>query len=255
MPRITAKPATRSHVPPLKVGIATTSNALHRLRYSGPLTRWMNFVQDVENNDKAQVWRKQTIRLEQKNNAFQDDHFQVGDEAGVQSRFTQHYGEELGRIFEAQGIDVLFSDFKSLGLGYENTPDSALKTQGNELKAVGEIKVPWIKAHQPSRAYEYDDVLRRLLSQPIQYMQDLNCAYGFYTTYDETIFLRQVLVNGVWEIQYSPCVLAKYRYQETTPSTTPIVSVKQCFLYVATLARQQGPLAYNVAAPAWVETY
>jgi hypothetical protein len=144
---------------------------------------------------------------------------------------------------------VNFSDFKCLGLGYENTPDSVLKTQRQELKVVGEIKVPWIKAHQPSRAYEDEDALRRLLAQPVQYMQDLGCAYRFYTTYNETMFLRQVLVNGMWKIQYSPCVLAEYCYQETSPLTPLIVSFKQCFLYVATLARQQGPLAYNVATP------
>ncbi|CAG8037334.1 unnamed protein product [Penicillium salamii] len=69
-------------------------------------------------------------------------------------------------------------------------------------------------------------------------MQDLGCAYGFYTNYDETMFLHQVLVNGMWEIQYSPCVLAEYCYQETSLLTPSIMSVKQCFLYVASLARQ-----------------
>ncbi|CAG8946879.1 unnamed protein product [Penicillium salamii] len=225
----------------------------------------------------------------EKNDAFQDEHFEVGDEAGVQSRFTLHFGEELGRIFEAQGIDVNFSDFKCLGLGYENTSDSVLKTQsprhrsrrchqggaaclsppppGQESRQGRQgrpttrprprpmpcpsgprkrrrrplppsIKVPWIEAHRPSRAYEDENALRRLLAQPVQYMQDLGCAYGFYTTYDETMFLRQILVNGMWEIQYSPCVFAGYFYQETSLLTPSIVSVKRCFLYVASLARQ-----------------
>ncbi|KAJ5854814.1 hypothetical protein N7534_007357 [Penicillium rubens] len=97
-----------------------------------------------------------------------------------------------------------------------------------------------------------EDALRRLLAQPVQYMQDLGCAYGVYTTYGETIFLRQVLANGMWEIQYSPCARAEYCYQEMDES---IDHINCCFLYAATLARQQGPLVYSVAAPELTKTY
>ena len=72
-----------------------------------------------------------------------------------------------------------------------------------------------------------EDALRRLLAQPVQYMQDLGCAYGVYTTYGETIFLRQVLANGMWEIQYSPCVRAEYCYQEMDESIDHINCVRQ----------------------------
>ncbi|CAP86468.1 Pc20g11390 [Penicillium rubens Wisconsin 54-1255] len=72
-----------------------------------------------------------------------------------------------------------------------------------------------------------EDALRRLLAQPVQYMQDLGCAYGVYTTYGETIFLRQVLANGMWEIQYSPCARAEYCYQEMDESIDHINCVRQ----------------------------
>ncbi|CAG8037342.1 unnamed protein product [Penicillium salamii] len=68
----------------------------------------MNFVQDVENTDKAQSWRKPTIRLEEKNDGFQDEHFEVGDEAGFQSRFTQHFGESHSCTSSSLGTPYSF---------------------------------------------------------------------------------------------------------------------------------------------------
>jgi hypothetical protein len=206
----------------------------------------VNFVQDVKHTDAAQSWRRTTIRLKQGNTDFEHEHFEVGDESGVQSRFTQHYAEELSRIFEAQQLDMNFSDFKCLGLPYVNTPDVVLKSTQGELKIVGEIKVPWIKAHKPSLACTRDPVLRHLLAQPIQYMQHLRCAYGFYTTYDETVFLRQVSVNGVWEIEYSPVVFGEAIYQETSPSN---VSAKQVFCILLLSLALKGHLSMMFLIP------
>ncbi|CAG8359124.1 unnamed protein product [Penicillium salamii] len=253
MPRITAKAATQSHVPPLNKGLSTTrSNALHTIFYDGPLSLWEGFAQYAEDDDKARVWRKPSIRLEEQNDAFREEQFVVGDESGAQSRFTQHYGEELSRIFEAQGIDLVFSDFKCAGVPYANIPDTVIMDSSRRLKVVGEIKVPWVLQHQSSLQFEYPHALRQIFAQPIQYMQDLNCTYGFYTTYDETVFLRQILVDGIWQIQYSPVILAESCYRKTSPLSTLSVSVKQCFLYVASLSVYEPPITYYLAQPTWV---
>lgn len=49
-------------------------------------------------------------------------------------------------------------------------------------------------------------VTDRVTGQMAQYMHDLKVKYGFLTTYDETIFLRQVLINGRWTLEYSPVI-------------------------------------------------
>lgn len=134
MGRVTVKPATRSRVPPLRLGDnRTTSSALHRLQYNGPLKPWENFLQDVQDTDAAQSWRRTSIRLQHIDSVH--EYFEVGDESGVQSRFIQNCGEELGRIFEAQGIDLNFSDFRCLGLSYTKTPDIVLKTKQGRAKS------------------------------------------------------------------------------------------------------------------------
>ncbi|KOS40029.1 hypothetical protein ACN38_g9139 [Penicillium nordicum] len=46
--------------------------------------------------------------------------------------------------------------------------------------------------------------LRNLLGQIEDYMDVMNLKYGVLTTYEETLFLRQTLVGGVWTLELSP---------------------------------------------------
>lgn len=86
------------------------------------------------------------------------------------------------------------------------------------------------------------------LAQPINYMWELNCAYGFFSNYEETIFLRQVMdSNGVWRIDYSPVIRSITSYDANNPSS---VSLRQCFFYVGSQASTEGPA--NNTTPLWV---
>lgn len=125
-----------------------------------------------------------------------------------------------------------------------------VKDNNHALKVVGELKVPWITEHHIQPRLTRDRLLRKILAQPIKYMQDLGCMYGFLSTYEETIFLRQVIDNnGVWRIEYSPVILSSTTYDrpETQP---PIVSVKQCFFYVGINASMHEPV--NNRSPGWI---
>jgi hypothetical protein len=177
----------------------------------------------------------------------------VGDEHGVQARFSQSFGTVLSHIFGAQGIDLVFGDFKCLGNPYTGTPDVILMDNTSALKVVGELKVPWISKHILHTRYHDQDELRMVLAQPINYMQDLDCMYGFLSTYAETMFIRQRMINGTWTVEYSPVIHGSTSYvRSTSPLGTPIVSAKQCFLYVASLASQQGPVHNPTPKPLWV---
>jgi hypothetical protein len=74
--------------------------------------------------------------------------------------------------------------------------------------------------------------------------------YGFLSTYEQTIFLRQVVDNnGVWRIEYSPVVLSSTAYDRLM-TVTPVVSARQCFFYVSLNARNQGPV--NNTSLGWI---
>ncbi|KAJ6178159.1 hypothetical protein N7519_008620 [Penicillium mononematosum] len=85
----------------------------------------------------------------------------------------------------------------------------------DELRLIGEQKVPWIFPHHSlSYAYGHTERPRHLLVQPILYMGDLQCGFGFLSTYDETIFLRQVqLASGQWIVEYSRVIYSTDTYE------------------------------------------
>lgn len=66
----------------------------------------------------------------------------------------------------------------------------------------------------------------------VQDMRDSNLKYGFLSTYNQTIFLRQVVVDQSWTLEYSPVV-----YHDDEWSTTRSqMSLCQSFYHVGLLA-------------------
>ncbi|KAJ5474708.1 hypothetical protein N7475_004274 [Penicillium sp. IBT 31633x] len=194
---IRVRDAVREPLPRLLVNrFHTTSSALKRLMYRGELNDWANFCQDVRNTTDSQNWTNETIKYSLNSRNLEENEVFVGDETGVQGRFQQAIGQALGMTFRAQTLDIRFADFKCIGDTIITTPDCVMKTLNNQIKVVGEFKVPWVDEH--SIALSRDTVqpfnpgfrLRILLAQPLKYMKDLQCMYGFLSTYEETIFLR-----------------------------------------------------------------
>lgn len=60
--------------------------------------------------------------------------------------------------------------------------------------------------------------------------------YGFLSNYEETIFLRQRHDGTTWVVDCSPVILASNIYTKRSP----VVTVRECFFYIAILARGQG---------------
>ena len=79
--------------------------------------------------------------------------------------------------------------------------------------------------------------------QIARYMDDLRLRYGFYTTYNATVFLRRVLDETFEE---SPPILHRTTSMDCSGNGT--VSVRECFLYLAKLASSdsyQYPKTYG----------
>jgi hypothetical protein len=167
---------------------------------------------------------------------LREEEVYVADETGVQGRFVQAIGQVLGAILRAAKVNIRFGDHKSAGTAYSKTPDIAMISPGDPvvLKAVGELKVPWVADHKLDRRFLNEDNFRHTIGQVVQYMVDERVPYGFLSTYEETIFLQQVQVNGLWQVQYSPTI----RWNSAT------VSVRQCFWHLSVLAAD-GQRAVN----------
>lgn len=261
--RVRAKQIIQAPLPPLNEGTCkTTSPTLRKLQYIGALTLWPNFKGLVEATYNAQAFsRSSTAAISPGLHKLDPEIFCVGDEHGLQGRFQQAIGQVFGSALEAQAVNLYFADFKCSGLDYKNVPDIVVLSttlQGTEeLRLVGELKVPWVFPHH-SLSYAYGDPqrLRRFLGQPILYMGDLQCAFGFISTYDETVFLRQVqLASGQWSVEYSPVIYSTDVYEPSGsqgPGSGLSVSMKQCMFYVAMLASAQGPVNNQTPAAQWV---
>ena len=235
MPPIFSRDALQSRLPGLlEAPNKTTSSAMQDIYYTGPIAPWTSFKAGVlasmlpsGGNVIDHSLKGRDIKLEQ---------VYVADETGVQGRFQQAVGHVIGAVSEARGLDIRFADFKSAGRQYRKTPDVAIVSRGTPvtLKAVGELKVPWIEAHELGEKYHDLDDLRVTIGQVVEYMIDLKVPYGFHSTYDQTIFLRHIQIRGSWRLEYS-CVIDNNK--------TTDVSVKQCFWYLARLAALGQPVS------------
>lgn len=90
---------------------------------------------------------------------------------------------------------IRFADFKSADTDYHKTPDMALVSCGVPivLKAVGELKVPWIDDRSLENRYPDEPNLRSTIGQMVKYMID-QYAHTGSTPYEDIIFLWNVYV-------------------------------------------------------------
>ncbi|CRL23311.1 unnamed protein product [Penicillium camemberti] len=71
----------------------------------------------------------------------------------------------------------------------------------------------------------------------VDYMIYEQVSYGVHSTYEETIFLRQVRIQRVWRVEYLSILDSK----------ATGMSPKQCFWYLSQLAPRGQPV--NNATP------
>lgn len=248
MPRfalhVGAKKLVESAAPDVETGpYHTTSSALHDIYFTGRLQEWPGFLSAVQSAHENNAWYNEVLGLKlQTKDPYTYGNVEVGDEHGLQGRFHKYFGDVMNSIFKSQSKGILFADFKCVQSTLSGTPDVILKDHNHVLRVVGELKVPWVQEHHIAARLDNEVDLRKILAQPIYYMQRLGCMYGFLSNYTETIFLRQVIDNqGVWRIEYSPVIESSTTYDRGA-TNPPIVSTRQCFFYVGCEALRQGPV-------------
>lgn len=217
----------------------TKSSALHLTRYNGPLAKWSTFEQEVRDTCQQQPWSSHTSTVALRPKGSPGPHniaieqYVVGDEAGVRGRFQQNVAHVVGAIFGSQGLNLAFGDLKSVASSFDITPDMIImnmNAEQPEIKAVGEIKSPWVSAHFLEDINEtnkdvHDTILRKQIGQLAKYMKCLQVKYAFISTYDQQVFLKQELIEGQWGLQFSPVI------SDTTANQTTL-TVRQCFFFL-----------------------
>ncbi|KAF4154853.1 hypothetical protein CNMCM8927_008968 [Aspergillus lentulus] len=187
----------------------TDSSAIHPVKFVGTLQPWTTFAADALAAFQNHDWRRYKAQLELRPTtnpsvpSLLREHVLVGQEGGVQGRWMEHVGQDMTAILKDQLIPLRFGDFKASATAYAKQPDVACMGSNGTAELIGELKVPWVDSHSLTDAVTTDDKLRQVLGQIAEYMLDLGLAYAFMSTYEDTIFLRQVQAAGTWSLQYS----------------------------------------------------
>lgn len=73
-------------------------------------------------------------------------------------------------------------------------------------------------------------------------MHDENIVFGFLSTYNETIFLRKVDIQGVWALEYSPVITHNNEYDPRRGTIT----TRQGLFHLAVLAENSPAFGKNL---------
>ncbi|KAL4968317.1 uncharacterized protein BDV14DRAFT_197102 [Aspergillus stella-maris] len=208
------------------------------------------------------------------------EQFLCGDEPSVCGRYAQNALSPAAAVALASGLSGRFGDFKTCSEG-SNTPNShrdrhhqipdfvATRSKSNEklhlrsdtkpkMLLAGEAKTWWVhdlllwfkrwkKSLQDLDANKAR-FLRRALGQIAQYMHTYQVKYGFLTTYEYTIFIRQDNyqdAEGMWRACLS---ISRPIHRSETPfgssEGSPRLSIRQCIYYLLWLTREGAEYKY-----------
>lgn len=136
-------------LPPLEKGPhTTTSSAIHDTIFVGKLGVWSGFEASVRQAVDHRQWTNVLVPHVQTS-----EYVHVGDEHGVQGRFEERVWQVLSHISNHQPPSFVFGDSKCVATtALSKTPDFIVMNGAGNSIIVGEIKTPWVPAHDIRRA-------------------------------------------------------------------------------------------------------
>ncbi|DAA77265.1 TPA_exp: Uncharacterized protein A8136_6525 [Trichophyton benhamiae CBS 112371] len=202
----------------------------------------------------------------QNSSCLDHEHYLCGDEQSVCGRFAQNVLGPVTAVAFANGVKARFGDFKvcAESQGEADVPDfvavhctaknlHALEQLDSSevpyLKFVGEAKTPWRhdlgKIHHDFTTRK-KSTIDRALGQIAKYMYDHKMRYGFLTTYDETIFLKQECFEGsTWGLLISSPI----PFDTSANWGTRTVSLRQCLYYLMCVTEEPKNRIANNTTP------
>ncbi|PYI07451.1 hypothetical protein BO78DRAFT_312825, partial [Aspergillus sclerotiicarbonarius CBS 121057] len=250
-------------LPDLRYGnkkFRTISKTTQKLWFLSNLSQW-NIEMQARKYSESINWTDDIQGYE-----FDKERLECGDEHSVVARFNQnlcHASTPSLHGYVQEGLR--FGDFKcaSSDAGFNKVPDIVLITKEHNMRLVGEAKTPWM--HNIEEQQEKIASFRNFIAGQIaNYMHKTKCKYGWLTTYNQTMFFRQVphpKKKGTWVLCHSPVINhdAKYDEVDQEKSNDPTqyrrrVTLTECFLYIAKKACEDGEAINPMHGLRWVGT-
>ncbi|KAK2808596.1 hypothetical protein FQN50_004628 [Emmonsiellopsis sp. PD_5] len=241
----------------------TQSDARHQLYYNKVFGRWSSFEEDVRKtvdrflgaNPSREILAFTPSGIGSAIDFMFSELFLCGDEASVVGRLEQNAMHPVSAVARYHSIRNRFGDFRTIeeshaALGQpsdDRVPRTIPDIAGSEeledadrrlcryLKFVGEGKTPWVhklaawlndfEEHNTDKSKS--SPLRKTLGQIALYMYDYGSKYGFLTTYNQTIFLKQERHRTGEYRLYIPNII----YHTATGSKSG-VSLRECLFYL-----------------------
>ncbi|KAI1922249.1 hypothetical protein LOZ12_000584 [Ophidiomyces ophidiicola] len=247
----------------------TTSTAWHGSYYLGKMAKW-NIEPDVTATITPAHMKPGLLSIHsdivlQEAGCVDHEHYLCGDEQSVCGRYGQNALAPVSAVAFHNGLKYRFGDYK---VSSESTypgngtyiPDFVAvscpaanlgellklkKDTPHNMVIVGEAKTPW--KHDLMTAWSKfsesgdDENIRHAFGQIVTYMQRFKMRYGFLTTYNYTIFLRQELRGG------EPVLYFTRPIEATSSLESGSISIRQCFYYL--LSKCQSPGDYQITSP------
>ncbi|KAL5340320.1 hypothetical protein BJX70DRAFT_396829 [Aspergillus crustosus] len=220
------------------------ASALPDITFVGRLAFWESFEREARTCFQQENWHD--IRMDIGYHPvgtpgaanLAGEHVHCGNEGTIQGRFQAQVGTVLTAVSEAAGLGLAFGDYKATTdrISGPKIPDIAIMTEIGDTRAFGEVKN-----------------LPKVLAQIAEYLHIRGLKNGFVSTYDQTIFVKQELANGVWTLFYSPAIPSDAKLLEpTTVGGNPWVSLKECFWFLCKLAKAGHAANNPLSLQKWV---
>lgn len=143
----------------------TTSSALGPDHVRADVRLWDTFEDEVrgwfidgQGIDWARLTHTITYRPQTAPGDFNTlrEHVGCGDEGGVEGRIQANIGQPVSAVYKAAGMGLKFGDYHvaTNHLPCREQPDIAIVAVGGEIRAVMEVKTPWVHAHDLNEAVE-----------------------------------------------------------------------------------------------------
>jgi hypothetical protein len=224
-----------------------------------------SFERAVRHNTDSIDWTQHQTVLQMRPhntpNAIHHEHYRCGDEISVSTRLVHNVLHVLTAVSKELNQGVGWSDSNSSVQGVagaRHVPDFIALANGKELRMVGEAKTPltndlvqavnqvtsraqiWQRLGEP---YTLPPPSKRslnqynfLIGQVAKYMKEYYTKYGFFTTYDYTIFLKQERRDDNWVLWHSRPIACGVQCSFPNPpgDLAGGVSVRECFFYLQT---------------------
>ncbi|WEW58793.1 hypothetical protein PRK78_004261 [Emydomyces testavorans] len=244
-------------LPPLIISpYATSSRAFSRIEYKQTLIYWTGFEERVRQNLKSQTMNPVPLAhcLKTPHSFHLSNELSCcSDDESIADRLYNNVGQVMEAVFDVQNLDLRVVDFKTYQAMVSpgvKVPDMVIMHSDTSLGLIGEVQAPWKHYLSVRRLHECE--LRRCLGPIARDMHTRKCKYGFLSTYDETIFLKQgphPFRAGEWALWYSDIIFGNQNSMDID-STSPAdlhgkVSLRECFLYLGNKIAARQDTAHN----------